>query len=221
MEPRLEARTLLATMREMASLAVITLLLFVGLITAVGTVLDLAGKSPFNFLNTIVSLVAGYLLLRAMLLAAGLAEAGSVAAFGSYFGMSLLEGLGIIAGVLLLIVPGIILAVRWSVAGPYLLCERSGVSDALGRSFERTKGSGWIIFGVSLLGALPILAAALIGGIAGALSVTVSDSGPPDLLLSVVDNALGAVTSAYFTVLSVAAYKLLFRPHLGIAEVFA
>jgi hypothetical protein len=221
MEPRLEARTLLATMREMASLAVITLLLFVGLITAVGTVLDLAGKSPFNFLNTIVSLVAGYLLLRAMLLAAGLAEAGSVAAFGSYFGMSVLEGLGIIAGTLLLIVPGVILIVRWSVAGPYLLCGRSGVSDALGRSFERTKGSGWIIFGVGLLGVSPILAAALIGGIAGALSVTVSDSGPPDLLLSVVDNALGAVTSAYFTVLSVAAYKLLFRPHLGIAEVFA
>lgn len=221
MEPRLEARTLLATMREMASLATRPLLIFIGIVTLAGTVLDYASVSPLNFLNTIVSLVAGYLLLRAMLLAAGLAEADSMAGFGSYFGISLLEGLGIMAGALLLIVPGVILLVRWSVAAPYLLCERSGVSDALGQSFERTKGSGWPIFGVGLLGALPILAAALIGGIAGALSVTVSDSGPPGLLISVIDNALGAAASAYFTVLSVAAYKLLFRPHLGIAEVFA
>jgi hypothetical protein len=221
MENRLEVRALLATMREMASLAAMPLLIFIGMVTLAGTALDFASVSPFDFLNTNVSLVAGYHLLRAILLAAGLAEAGSMAGFGSYFGMSFLGGLGIIAGVLLLIVPGVILAVRWSVAGPYLLCERSGVSDALGQSFGRTKGSGWTIFGVGLLGALPILAAAVIGGIAGTLTATVSGSTPPDMLFSVVDNALGAVASAYFTVLSVAAYKLLFRPHLGIAEVFA
>src|ERR1700744_1803294 len=50
--------------------------------------------------------------------------------------IALLISLGVLIalGSLLLIVPGIILALRWSVAGPALIMEGYGVSDAIHRS---------------------------------------------------------------------------------------
>jgi uncharacterized membrane protein len=50
-------------------------------------------------------------------------------------------------GFMLLIVPGIILLLRWSVAVPVLVQERRGVFGSMKRSRELTKGSRWALFG--------------------------------------------------------------------------
>lgn len=63
-------------------------------------------------------------------------------------GLSIVMGLGIMVGMLLLIIPGIILYVMWSVAAPALVAEREGVMKALGRSRELTRGARWKVFGV-------------------------------------------------------------------------
>ncbi|MES2054644.1 MAG: hypothetical protein V4564_01785 [Pseudomonadota bacterium] len=61
-------------------------------------------------------------------------------------GLSLIVGFSIGFGLLLLIVPGVILYLIWSVAAPVLVEERSGVFGALGRSRSLTKGARWKIF---------------------------------------------------------------------------
>ncbi len=61
-------------------------------------------------------------------------------------GLVIVQGLGIIAGVLALVIPGIILALRWSVSVPAAIEERPGVLGALRRSSYLTDGYKWTIF---------------------------------------------------------------------------
>jgi hypothetical protein len=64
------------------------------------------------------------------------------------FLIGLLMVLGIFAGTLLLIVPGMILVMMWSVAIPACVVERTGVFGAFSRSRELTRGHRWAIFGL-------------------------------------------------------------------------
>jgi hypothetical protein len=59
--------------------------------------------------------------------------------------------IGCYAGMILLLVPGIILFVMWSVAVPVIVVERVGPFKALGRSQALTKGSRWQIFGLCVI----------------------------------------------------------------------
>lgn len=63
-------------------------------------------------------------------------------------GISLLATLGAALGLLLLVVPGVILFLRWSVAAPVLVQERRGVFGSMTRSAELTKGSRWPLLGI-------------------------------------------------------------------------
>ena len=59
--------------------------------------------------------------------------------------LAIVSGIAITFGLILLIVPGIILTLMWSVAVPVMIEERRGVFESLGRSAELTRGSkGWI-----------------------------------------------------------------------------
>ena len=66
-----------------------------------------------------------------------------------------LVGLGVFGGFMLLIVPGVILAVRWMVVSQVVVVEGRGGSEALRRSFELTRGRFWasflVLFVLSLL----------------------------------------------------------------------
>jgi len=66
-------------------------------------------------------------------------------------GLSILMGLGIGLGWLLLLVPGIILLVMWIAAYPALIAEPINVIEAFGRSRTLTRGNRWRIFGLLLL----------------------------------------------------------------------
>jgi len=59
--------------------------------------------------------------------------------------------LAVILGMVLLIVPGVMLYVMWSVASPALVEEQSGVFGSFRRSQELTKGARWKIFGLLLI----------------------------------------------------------------------
>jgi uncharacterized membrane protein len=64
------------------------------------------------------------------------------------FLITVLVLLGIFAGAILLIVPGIMLAFMWCVVAPACIVERTGVFGAFGRSRELTRGYRWPIFGL-------------------------------------------------------------------------
>jgi hypothetical protein len=65
--------------------------------------------------------------------------------------VSVLFGLGVAIGFILIIVPGLILLTIWSVVAPVTVLERPGVLAAFGRSRELVRGNGWSVFGVILL----------------------------------------------------------------------
>ncbi len=66
-------------------------------------------------------------------------------------GVSMLVGLGVMAGAIALIVPGILLALMWSLAVPVKVLEDKGVTDAMSRSSDLTKGDRGRIFVIWLL----------------------------------------------------------------------
>jgi hypothetical protein len=62
-----------------------------------------------------------------------------------------LMGFGIFFGLILLIVPGIFLAIAWSLAIPTVLIEIKGPLESMKRSFALTKGSRFRIFIILIL----------------------------------------------------------------------
>jgi hypothetical protein len=181
---------------------------------ALGSALDLA-EVENSFLDTIASLVGGYLLLRAMLQGTGNLEINAGQRFGGYFGLSILSGLGILLGFVVLIIPGLVLMVRWLPAYAILLAEGTTVTGALGESWRRTAGHFWPLLAASLM--VLLLAAA-------SMAVYVSNeffSVLPTTVSLVAGNLMLAATGMVFTALGVATYRLSTDQSEGLSEVFA
>ncbi len=66
-------------------------------------------------------------------------------------GLAILMALGVMLGFILLIVPGVILAVMWAVAVPAKVVEKIGVTQAFSRSGDLTRSRRWPIFGLFLI----------------------------------------------------------------------
>src|SRR3954468_18988 len=82
--------------------------------------------------------------------------------------MGILAFLAIAAGFIAIVIPGIFLAVRWSVALPALLLERRGPVAALGRSWQLVKGFWWKVFGTLFVAYLLVFVLSLaVGGVVG------------------------------------------------------
>lgn len=65
--------------------------------------------------------------------------------------LGLAIGIGTTAAGLLLIVPGILLALAWSVAAPAMVAEQCGIRAALARSSALTEGARFKIFAILLI----------------------------------------------------------------------
>lgn len=107
---------------------------------------------------------------------------------GTLLGASILYGVGVVIGFVLLIIPGLIAVARWALIVPLVVIERLGVGEAFSRSSRLVKGrTGGVlvlvivanlITGISALairiafGFLPDFAAVWVGGtIASAIAV--------------------------------------------------
>lgn len=90
--------------------------------------------------------------------------------FWPILGGSLLIGLGVAFGTLLLIVPGLILYAGWYVFLPVVIGEKRGPVDALTRSWDLTRGYKWPVFGVAICAVIiGVVIGGVLGGIGGAL----------------------------------------------------
>jgi hypothetical protein len=87
-------------------------------------------------------------------------------------GLTILTSIVVTFGFILLIVPGFIFYVMFSVAVPVLVEERAGVIGSMERSIALTRGSRWQVFGVLAIFVLFYMAVSMvigvIGGVAGA-----------------------------------------------------
>jgi len=100
-------------------------------------------------------------------------------AIGALIIWSILSGIAIGIGFVLLIIPGLILMTIWSVGAPAIVAEDRGPIEAFGRSYELVRGQAWTVFGVLVSVFLIMIVAffiasligAAIGGVAGAIIV--------------------------------------------------
>ncbi|MGH2751572.1 MAG: hypothetical protein ACRDJV_15700 [Actinomycetota bacterium] len=83
---------------------------------------------------------------------------------GSVAGASILAGIAIAIGLLLLIVPGLVLITWWAVIVPAIVLERVGAMDSFGRSRNLVRGHDFQVFGVIVLQFLIFLAFSIVLG---------------------------------------------------------
>ena len=65
--------------------------------------------------------------------------------------LSILIGLGVSVGIILLIVPGLIFMTMWAIAVPVAVLENKGISESMSRSSDLTKGNRWRFFLILIL----------------------------------------------------------------------
>lgn len=78
---------------------------------------------------------------------------------------SIMAGIAIAIGLLLLVVPGLILLTFWSLIIPVIVLEGKGAFDAFGRSRKLVSGNGWNVFGVIVLTFLLMIAVSIVLGL--------------------------------------------------------
>jgi len=88
--------------------------------------------------------------------------------------VSILAGIGIAIGFVLLIVPGLFLVTYWAVVAPAVVIEKRGVFEAFSRSWNLVKGNAWQVFLVILMFFLIFI---LIGLILGGIGAAIGDAG--------------------------------------------
>jgi len=69
---------------------------------------------------------------------------------GALVGVSLLTGIGVGVGLFLLVVPGLVLFTRWSLAVPAVMIEGRSPVEAMRRSTQLVKGHGLQVFAIFL-----------------------------------------------------------------------
>lgn len=93
---------------------------------------------------------------------------------GGFLLLSLLGTLGVLAGLVCAVLPGLYLAARWLAAGPIMLVERDGVISAMRRSWGITAPVAWPLCGLLLI----LWAAACLVVFGAAVLVNLSDVEP-------------------------------------------
>lgn len=125
-----------------------------------------------TLVSVILSLVGGLLVQGALVevvrdLHEG-REPGTIGAYytrtrgrlGTLFGASLLYGVGVAIGFILLVIPGLIAVARWSLIVPLVVIERLGVGEAFSRSSRLVKGQTGRVLAL-------VVVSAIITGLAG------------------------------------------------------
>jgi hypothetical protein len=145
--------------------------------------------------SSLVAVFCNYILLAALTYTMVTDMDGSKPTFGKALGVGLrfmfplllltiVSMSGIYFGLFLLAIPGLILAVMWSVAAPAMVSENLGVFASLGRSRALTKGSRWRIFGLLAVAfVLTFLPLALVPLLSGTFDTLVAEPLGPVAIL--------------------------------------
>jgi hypothetical protein len=128
----------------------------------IAALLSLAGVIG-SLLALIVELFAGFLLQATLVksvqdirdgradLSVGETVSAAMPYIWSVAAASILAGIAIGIGLVLLIVPGLWLITIWAVIIPVIVIERSGALSSFGRSRQLVRGHGWHVFGTLVL----------------------------------------------------------------------
>lgn len=166
--------------------------------------------------GAIISIVATYWLVAGM-------TRGTVSPgfdrFWPYIGISILYGLGIVFGFILLIVPGIILMVRWVAVLPAVIDRDRDAIGSFGDSFGMTDGHSWSVFGAGLVVMVGMMVfSAVVGGVA--VGVGTVAGGPGGIVMSAIAAIAEQANNVIGYAFCVGAYHLMRDRSEVMAEVF-
>ena len=197
--------------RRLALIAATYLVLAGGGFAVDGGFLSQAAQTPANFILTIATLVLSYVLMRRALDDLGGSTPGHGGG-GAFVLVGIVWTAGVGLALLLLVVPGIVLLVRWSAATPILLDEPVGVIESLQESWARTAGHA-VPIAVSLVAAWgPVVAS-----IVAATLLELQFSSTSAALLISLALPLSQIAGWYVAL----AIHQLTRSNRALAEVFA
>lgn len=111
-----------------------------------------------TMLSQAAVLSAAFQGMRGQPILVGASLRNGLSRFFPIIGLLICEGIALMFGFALLIVPGIILFVMWYAALPVCVVEKLGPIQSLGRSAALTKGHRWKLLGI-------ILVIGIVGGI--------------------------------------------------------
>jgi hypothetical protein len=123
-------------------------------------------------------------------------------------GASLLAGIGIAIGLVLLIVPGLVLLTFWCLIVPFIVLAGSGVFEAFGKSWRTVRGYAWQVFGTYVLVFLILIAFSIV------LSLILLVL--PQFLRSFVNNVVaGTLIAPFLALVATLIYYRLIAAHAG------
>jgi len=171
---------------------------------ALGTMALIGGLIGFA-----VYIVASYYLIAGMV---HRTTAPSFDALLPFAGIWLLSVIGIGVGLMLLIIPGIYLIVRWVALLPVVVGREGPSLEAFSTSSAMSDGHGWSIFGAYVILYIMVLVISIVGAGFGAIG------GP--IVVSIFDIIVTAVSGVLYTALSVGAYRIMRDDNEELAQVF-
>jgi hypothetical protein len=110
------------------------------------------------------------------------------------FALGVLATLGILAGMVLVLIPGIILSIWWVVVAPCLVIEGRGIFDSFGRSRALTEGRRSAIFGLCVVyGLLSLMLGFALVRLGASIAANVQ--GADRIIAGIATDAIGNVVS--------------------------
>ena len=137
----------------------------------------------------------------------------------AYIGISILYGLGVVFGFVLLIVPGIILMVRWIAVLPLVIDSDRDAMSAFGDSLDMTNGHSWSIFGAGLILVIGIFVLSSIGG-GAAIGMARVAGGSGLVIAGVIGTVAEQVGNVVSTAFCVGTYHLMRDRTETVTDVF-
>ncbi|MFL6844301.1 MAG: hypothetical protein ACJ8ER_05410 [Allosphingosinicella sp.] len=170
-----------------------------------------------TYVLTMIGSIVILLLVFARDISVGGAIAASLAILPFYFLASLLTGLILAPGFLLLVVPGLYLLGRLGPLGQVVVAEnRRNPVDAIMRCLALTRGNGWAILGLILLVAVAAIVAIVVAVIiVGILLVLLAGRDAAELPVLILQTAGNTALRTLMLLLGAAIYRQLAGRDLG------
>jgi hypothetical protein len=174
-------------------------LLLIGLLAAAGSLNPLAERVVDLLTNLFTLILTGAVTygvfrhLHAERAGAGEILRMGLSRFGAVWVTGIMMGIAVLLGFCALVIPGIVLLVRYWVAVPVAVIESPGATASLQRSSELTEGNRWRIFAVAVLMllvtffsmiVLGLAVGALAGAFGGSETAEVAGAATPALTLA-------------------------------------
>ena len=215
---RIDTAMILRRTGEMLRLTPVTALIaWLGMALPMTMLSTAPGGGNFAFVGSIISTFAQFIVTSRAARRAGVMRAEGVPGrAASYVLLGIVSGLAIAIGFVLLVLPGLYLLARWSIAVPHVIVRGATMREAMRRSWQQTRDIVPPTCAALVLVGSGLIVSLILDGIPA------TASGPAPLMPSLVSN-LAAFASMLLTwFLALAIYTLVTREEpQELEEVFA